>query len=365
MSEINGLKLEALTNGAHAEFHYTTLERAKGHEKVSSKCTKQLTPYEGSYNEEDRVYKTSMKNLSTDDIVASDKWRGDVYRSYRTAVKAMVGITIPAMAEAAKVLMQHIKDYRINTLSQLDKLTGDLRNFIGDLKEKYVDEVAALSLTEVVNELEKANEQTASLIKLRDIQNKSREVGAVRKARTATDKAYRALMKMINALILVEGEEEYADFVAEQNSLILRYKKRVLGQTVMNDKEDEGDEPTPEVKTPEITAIYQKEGGNPDNPLEIKRDAMTVVEGKNLYLLNAAGDGPGDLILKWPDSEIDEKIKTESITLHTDTRIEFRMVSDLTEGNYSFRIETYYNGEGNPPLAEPVVVTYPQYIKLI
>ena len=92
---------------------------------------------------------------------------------------------------------------------------------------------------------------------------------------------------------------------------------------------------------------------------------MTVVEGKNLYLLNAAGDGPGDLILKWPDSEIDEKIKTESITLHTDTRIEFRMVSDLTEGNYSFRIETYYNGEGNPPLAEPVVVTYPQYIKLI
>ena len=351
MQEIDGLRLDHLPNGAHAEYHHTTLERAKGDNAVSSKCTKYLTAYQDAYDEQDRVYKTSTKNLSTDDIAASDRLRDELYRSFRDAVKAMDGISIPAMAEAAKILMQLIKDYRIDVQGQLDKETGDLRNFTDDLKDKYAEQVEALGLTEVANELAKANEQTATLIKQRDSENKAREVGIVKSARAATDRAYKQLVKMVNALIMVEGEEAYADFVAEQNSLIRRYKQRVLGQTVSSDKKDEP------VK-PEITEVYSKVE-DPHDPTGITRGKETIMKWVGDFeLVNEVGDGPGKIIVKDNFSGIEEEIPVEDILSRSNTGCEFIMIRDFAEGEYKIRIETYDGGS-------PLVLEYPEVIKLV
>lgn len=68
------------------------------------------------------------------------------------------------------------------------------------------------------------------------------------------------------------------------NSLIKRYKQQILGQTVSSDKEEGGNKSEPE--TPVITAVYQKEGGNPETSLIIKKGKTTVIEGTGLTLLN-------------------------------------------------------------------------------
>ena len=283
--------------------------------------------------------------------------RDELYRSFRDAVKAMDGISIPAMAEAAKVLMQLIKDYRIDPQGQLDKETGDLRNFTEDLKDKYADQVAALGLTEVANELEQANEQTATLIKQRDSENKAREVGLLKRARAATDKAYRQLVKMVNALVMVEGEEAYADFVAEQNSLIKRYKQQVLGQTVSPDKED--DEEPEEPAIPEITKFYPKENANPDKPLEFPRNKTAVLEGTGLKLVDSPEGKKAQLVLI---NYVEQRMPHEdsAILLNTDEKIEFTMMYDAAEGPYNFQIETYPNGT-----EEAVIIKYPETITLV
>lgn len=38
------------------------------------------------------------------------------------------------------------------------------------------------------------------------------------------------LVKMVNALALVEGEKDYAAFIDRTNTEIVRYKREVLGQ---------------------------------------------------------------------------------------------------------------------------------------
>ena len=333
MQEIDGLQLDRLSNGAHAEYHHTTLERAKGDSAVSSKCAKYLTPYQAAYDEQNRVYKTSTKNLSTDDIAASDRLRDELYRSFRDAVKAMDGISIPAMAEAAKVLMQLIKDYRIDPQGQLDKETGDLRNFTEDLKNKYADQVAALGLTEVANELEKANEQTATLIKQRDSENKAREVGLLKRARAATDKAYRQLVKMVNALVMVEGEDAYADFVAEQNSLIKRYKQQVLGQTVILGERG--------ADVHEFEALMARAAVH----VRMVEDSP---EGKKAQLV----------LINYVEQRMPHE--DSAILLNTDEKIEFTMMYDAAEGQYNFQIETYPNGT-----EEAVIIKYPETITLV
>ncbi|MFK8276168.1 DUF6261 family protein [Capnocytophaga cynodegmi] len=47
-------------------------------------------------------------------------------------------------------------------------------------------------------------------------------------ARKEVDDAYRQLVKLINALAIVEGENDYVNCINNINNLITRYKRRVI-----------------------------------------------------------------------------------------------------------------------------------------
>ena len=217
--------MDRLNNGAHFTFHTNTLTRVKADETLAEKCAKFITPYETNIGSEDDALKVSQKSLLTDDITAADNLRDSLYRSYRKAVKGMTGFPVAATADAAQVLAQHIKDYGIDPKMQLDKETGLLINFCDDLKGKYTAHVTTLGLTEVVTQLAAANQQVNTLIEQRDNEYAARTVGAMKTARAAVDEAYRQLVQVVNALVLIEGEESYANFIDLQNSVILRYKR--------------------------------------------------------------------------------------------------------------------------------------------
>ena len=359
MREIDGIKLEALDNGAHFEYHTSTVKRAKADSAVSTRCTKYLTPYEAALDGEDDVYKTSTKDPLTDQIEESDLLRDTIYRGYRDSVKAMSVIPIEATQQAAKTLLQHIKDYKIDVRDQLDKESGKLRNFTADLKGKYAEQVATLGLTDVVNSLATANEKTATLIQERDDANKDAKTGLMKQARAKVDEAYRMLIKVVNALMLVEDEAAYADFADKQNAQIRRYKQRVLGQTSDNKNPDEGgEEPTPEPTTPEITEVYSKVE-DPHDPTGITRGKETIMKWVGDFeLVNETGDGPGKIIVKDNFTGVEEEVPAEDILSRSNTGCEFIMIRDFAEGEYKIRIETYDGGS-------PLVLEYPEVIKLV
>ena len=123
-----------------------------------------------------------------------------------------------------------IKDYKINTADQLDKETGLLVNFISDLEDKYAAQVAKLGLTAFVTNLKEANERVRTLTLQRTNEKIGITVGALKTARTASDDAYRALVKMVNALALVFGEKDYTAFIDYVNTEVTHYKREVIGQ---------------------------------------------------------------------------------------------------------------------------------------
>ena len=345
MTQIDGLRLEVLPNGAHFSFHSTTVERAKADATIPTKCTSFLTVYETGLAELDKVFKLSQKNLLTDEIAASDAVRDKAYRAYYACVKALVDFPDEEMAAAAKILFQHLKDYNINLQGQMDKQTGELLNLTADLTEKYAEQVATLNLTKVAEKLKEANDQTAALIKQRDEAEAGRKVGVTKQARAEVDKAYRNLIQVVNALILMEGEENYADFANTQNQLIRRYKQNILGQTSGNKKPDEEEgEPTPEPVKPEITEVYSKVE-DPHDPTGITRGKETIMKWVGDFeLVNETGDGPGKIIVKDNFSGIEEEVPAEDILSRSNTGCEFIMIRDFAEGEYKIRIETYDGG---------------------
>lgn len=230
MKEIYDINIQRMNNGAHFTFVSNILARAEADTAVKGKASELVSNFKVAVAAEDEALKISQKSLLTDDIAKADIDRDALYAGYKKAVEAFLAMPIADMAQAAKVLAQHIKDYKINTAGQLDKETGLLVNFITDLEDKYSAQVAKLGLTAFVTNLKEANERVRMLTLQRTNEKMGVTVGALKAARTSSDEAYRALVKMVNALALVFGEKDYTAFIDYVNTEVTHYKREVLNQ---------------------------------------------------------------------------------------------------------------------------------------
>lgn len=251
MKEIYDINIQRMNNGAHFTFVSNILARAEADTAVKGKASELVSNFKAAVAAEDEALKISQKSLLTDEIAKADSDRDALYAGYKKTVEGFLAMPIADMAQAAKILSQHIKDYKINTADQLDKETGLLVNFISDLEDKYAAQVAKLGLTAFVTNLKEANERVRTLTLQRTNEKIGITVGALKTARTASDDAYRALVKMVNALALVFGEKDYTAFIDYVNTEITHYKREVLGQktsapsTSGNSAVDSGSTSTP------------------------------------------------------------------------------------------------------------------------
>ena len=230
MKEIYDINIQRMNNGAHFTFVSNILARAEADTAVKEKASELVSNFKTAVSAEDEALKISQKSLLTDEIAKADSDRDALYAGYKKAVEGFLAMPIADMAQAAKVLAQHIKDYKINTAGQLDKETGLLVNFVSDLEDKYAAQVAKLGLTAFVTNLKEANERVRTLTLQRTNEKMGVTVGALKAARTASDDAYRALVKMVNALALVFGEKDYTAFIDYVNTEVTHYKREVIGQ---------------------------------------------------------------------------------------------------------------------------------------
>ena len=234
MKEIYDINIQRMNNGAHFTFVSNILARAEADTAVKGKASELVSNFKAAVAAEDEALKISQKSLLTDEIAKADSDRDALYSGYKKAVEGFLAMPIADMAQAAKILSQHIKDYKINTADQLDKETGLLVNFISDLEDKYAAQVAKLGLTAFVTNLKEANERVRTLTLQRTNEKIGITVGALKTARTVSDDAYRALVKMVNALALVFDEKDYTAFIDYVNTEITHYKREVIGQKAKN-----------------------------------------------------------------------------------------------------------------------------------
>lgn len=219
-----------MNNGAHFTFVSNILARAEADTAVKGKASELVSNFKAAVAAEDEALKISQKSLLSDDIAKADSDRDALYIGYKRAVEGFLAMPVADMAQAAKVLAQHIKDYKISTAGQLDKETGLLVNFIADLEGKNSEQVAKLGLTAFVTNLKEANERVRTQTLQRTNEKMGVIVGALKTARAASDEAYRALVKMVNALALVFGEKDYTAFIDYVNTEVTHFKREVLGR---------------------------------------------------------------------------------------------------------------------------------------
>ena len=249
MVEIKTLSVGLMNNGAHFTYMTNVLNRAEADEHIKVDAATQVADLKAALAVEDKYFKTSDKNLKTDIIAAADAERDKLCRNYLKTLKALMNMPDETIANSAKALVQMFIDYEFDPDAQLDKQTGILLNMVADWEGKHAQDVTNTNTGKFVELIKAANERVHSLMVERSDEEKEVPVGALKSARKQTDIAYRALVKMVNALIMVNGETDYADFVKFLNYEIKRYKEEVLNQKVPEGTKP--DDTTPVDPTPE------------------------------------------------------------------------------------------------------------------
>ena len=228
MKHIEPISLEHMSNGSHFLFITDTVGLATADAKVKTKVTAELTALQTALKAEDDALALSKANLLSGEIKTLDAERDKHYKALRKAIKFFLSHPDAELVKAAQRLERLLKDYNIDPKMQLDRETGLLLNLISDLETKSAADVTALSLTPVVQAMKQANDKLREVTRARANDRAVQIVGQLKQAQHASDEAYRALIQKVNALAVVEGEADYADFISKMNEQVKHYKQEVL-----------------------------------------------------------------------------------------------------------------------------------------
>ena len=240
MKQIEPIKLGIMSNGSHFLFITDAVGLATADAKVKTKVTAELTALQTALKAEDDALALSKANLLSKEIKAIDAERDKHYKALRKAITFFLNHPDAEQVKAAARLEQLLKDYNINPAMQLDRETGLLLNLISDLETKSAADVTALALTPVVQAMKQANDKLREVTRARANDRAVQIVGQLKQAQHASDEAYRTLIQKVNALAVVEGEADYADFIRKMNEQVKHYKQEVLPKAK---KKDGGKQP--------------------------------------------------------------------------------------------------------------------------
>ena len=295
MKEINGIDLAHMKSGAHFLFITDTVGLATADAKVKTKVTAELTALQTALKAEDDALALSKANLLSKEIKAIDAERDKHYKALRKAITFFLSHPDAELVKAAQRLERLLKDYNIDPKMQLDRETGLLLNLISDLETKSAADVTALALTPVVQAMKQANDKLREVTRARANDRAVQIVGQLKQAQHASDEAYRTLVQKVNALAVVEGEADYADFISKMNEQVKHYKQEVLPKAKKKDgskqpgdggKPGEGKKPGEGGKKPD----GKKPGGDAAKPGDGGDGKDRPGDGKD----KPGGKGQGD-----------------------------------------------------------------------
>lgn len=230
MKKFYSLDKPRLTNGQHFAFISAFVLEIQKIKDAPAKMKTAIDDMTAAQQEEDKYLKIAQGSPLTEKIRQADELRDSSYRRLRDIVKAWTGSGTEPQAKAAGELGKLIATYRINTSAQIDEETGLMSNMLTDISTAEMQaNITAIGATEIVASMRRGNEQVIALLIERDEENANRVLGALRKARLNSDKAYAAVTVAVEAYNYTLGG--YDEVITRWNATIDRYQEMLNRKT--------------------------------------------------------------------------------------------------------------------------------------
>lgn len=192
--------------------------------------------FNASVEEFDDALKESSTTPATTAASAADNQRDASYRGLFAYTKAMEAYPVEATAAMATEVKKLIDKYGNPTELPQTEESGILHNLLQDLKALPDEKRTALALDPWINDLENKELNFLSTVQTRTEEQAIRLVGIVKQSRLAAEKNYREMVELINALVMINGDADYATFIDHVNVLISNQKTVLKTRKTVNAK---------------------------------------------------------------------------------------------------------------------------------
>ena len=172
---------------------------------------------------------------------AADTARDQAWRGVNNYLTAMLAHPDEEKRTLARMFKDEFDKYGDPTnLSQTEE-SGVLHNLLQDTQSYASHLKEPIYLDAWLSDLNAKEEAFLEAVEARNRSEASRaaRIGQVKETRTAAETTYRTLVDTVNALALLNGDADYADFIDHVNAMIDRQKSILKTRVTRAKKEDE------------------------------------------------------------------------------------------------------------------------------
>ncbi|MCX6270433.1 MAG: DUF6261 family protein [Bacteroidetes bacterium] len=184
---------------------------------------KVFAPFPDLLKKEKETLEIIRKSAATALLAEADHERDNLIRGLIFGVKSALyhfDEEKQSAAERVKILFDQFGNIAVKPYAEE---TSAVNKLLEDLKGSYAADVALLNLSDWIPELTARNQEFDILMKTRYTEDAGKTGLQMKQARKVLDAVYHSITDQITALILINGDTEYAFFVAELNARVVKY----------------------------------------------------------------------------------------------------------------------------------------------
>jgi len=247
MKKINPINFHFFKNNEHAQFHSDVKSEIALITPQKLGISAIYSGYVDALYAEFAAIEVEAGSQLTKTIEDHDDFRDQLYKSFVHKTKSdLLHYDVQVQLAATKIMriIEQVGDMRKQNYNQESETITSLVN---QLLNNYSPELTLCSSMDLVNKLAETNTGFINQFGSRSTEAAARLSGDVRATRAPVDKAFNDIRTVVNAMVILNGEADYASFIDEVNYLIEYYKN-----TIKVRKARKSANPAPESGTPAV-----------------------------------------------------------------------------------------------------------------
>jgi hypothetical protein len=227
MKKIKQVDFSHFKNNEHGQFHKVIRDELTGNDVVNTVVIKFSKSYVDAVTAELLSIEVEQGSQHTGPIEDSDLFRDRLYRAFVLQIKSGLLSYEPTIVEGANRIMRIINQVGDMRKQPYNQESGTLTSFVNQLENNYSDDINLCNAALLFTKLKEANNSFIANFGTRSTEAALRISGDVRVARAVTDPVFKDICSVINAMVLLNGEGEYSDFIDKVNYQIDYYKNTI------------------------------------------------------------------------------------------------------------------------------------------
>ncbi len=226
--DIYTFSISRLRNLAHFEFHSEVKQLINKNTAEKLNIVEAFATFTDLLDKEKEGLEVIRQHKLTAQLTELDEKRDHVFSGVVANIKSLTNHFDEQKQIKAQELEKALKNYGNLSIKTYNEETAGLEKLTDELLTNYNDELTALKLVEWVTHLQTLNNEFKELMLSRNDELTEKEPIHMRSVRKEIDNVYHLMVKRVEASALLNGEDDFKDFINELNGRIVYYKEHNL-----------------------------------------------------------------------------------------------------------------------------------------